>query len=89
MRLNGEDIDNVQQVMFLGFMVTTNGNSLTEIKKRLATAKTNVIKSNRDWEAKELNMGLKKTLVKTLIWSIALYACESWTQRKEEEKKIN
>src|SRR3954467_1188998 len=31
----------------------------------------------------------KKWIVKTLIWSVAMYACETWTLRKEEVDRVN
>lgn len=87
-QLDGEDIEDVHRVKFLGSMLTTDGDSRTEIKKRLAMAKTNAIKMSRVWETRELNLTLKKTLARSLIWSIALYACESWTLKKEDEQKV-
>ncbi len=35
-----------------------------------------------------LNINLKKRMVKTLIWPVVLYASETWTIRKEDRKKI-
>jgi len=40
------------------------------------------------WKSIELSTGLKVTLATALIWSVALYACETWTIRKQEEKTI-
>ena len=31
---------------------------------------------------------LKKRLVKSLIWSVALYGAETWTLRKEDERRL-
>ena len=35
-----------------------------------------------------IGLGMKVRLAKSLIWSVALYACESWTLKKEEEGMI-
>ena len=35
-----------------------------------------------------LNKNLKKRLVKSLIWSVALYGAETWTLRKEDERRL-
>ena len=88
-RIERDEIEDVQKVKFLGSMVTAEGDCLTEIKRRLAIAKDNTIKLNSIWKAGELTLELKKTLAKSLIWSTALYACESWTIKKEAENKIN
>ena len=38
---------------------------------------------------KKINRELKERIVKTVIWSVALYASETWTLRKEEMRRIN
>ena len=35
-----------------------------------------------------LSEALKKRMVKVLVWPVALYGCETWTLRKEEEGKL-
>ena len=34
-------------------------------------------------------MDLRKRLVKTLVWSVVLYGCETWTMIKEEINRLN
>ena len=36
------------------------------------------------WRSSELSLSLKKRLVKALVWSVALYGCESWTLRRSD-----
>src|SRR5579864_9188892 len=38
---------------------------------------------------KGLKKDLKKRMVKTLIWPVALYGCETWTMKKEVVDKLN
>ena len=40
------------------------------------------------WKSKDLGLRTKLKLAKVLIWSTALYGCESLTLRKAEEKMI-
>ena len=41
------------------------------------------------WKSQDLSLKLKVKLAKTLVWSVALYGCESWTLRKTEERMID
>ena len=41
------------------------------------------------WKSADLSFKTKVQLAKTLVWSVALYGCETWTLRKTEEKRIN
>ena len=36
-----------------------------------------------------IRVDLRKRLVKTLVWPVALYGCETWTMRKEEINRLN
>ena len=40
------------------------------------------------WKSAEISLKLKKQLVKSLVWSIALYGSESWAVKKCDEKWI-
>ena len=35
-----------------------------------------------------VSQGLKKRLIKCLVWPVALYGCETWTLRKAERDKL-
>jgi hypothetical protein len=37
---------------------------------------------------KRIDFNIKKNLLKTYIWSIMLYGCETWTIAREEMRKI-
>ena len=36
----------------------------------------------------KIKKNLRKRLVKCYVWSVALYGAETWTLRKEDEKKL-
>src|SRR2546426_6321134 len=35
-----------------------------------------------------MNIRLKKRMIKTIVWSVALYAAETWTLRKEDIRRL-
>src|SRR6478609_8700210 len=37
---------------------------------------------------RSIRVDLKKRLVKTLVWPVVLYGCETWTMRKEEINRL-
>ena len=83
-----DTIDNVEKFKFLGSYITPDGDSKTEIKIRLAMAKSTTSDLKEIWKSKELSLKVKVKLAKALIWSVALYGCESWTLKREEERMI-
>jgi len=86
--IEGDRIEKEEKIKFLGSYVTSDGDSHTDIKNRIALAKAVTNSMAEVWKSKELSTGLKVRLAIALIWSVALYACEAWTIRKQEEKMI-
>jgi hypothetical protein len=74
-----KQLENVESFKYLGRILTKNGTCTCEIKSSIAMAKTAFNKgvlftSNMDLE-------LRRKLVKCYTWSIALYSAEIWTLR--------
>jgi hypothetical protein len=66
----------------------TNGERYTcEIKSRIAMAKV-AFNKKRDIFTSTLDLKLRKKLVKSYIWSIALYGAETWTLRAIDQKHM-
>ena len=42
----------------------------------------------RELMTKGFDKGIRKRLVKSLVWSVLLYGCETWTLRKEDIKRL-
>jgi len=82
------EIERVNKFKYLGSLVTVDSNSTTDIKARLAIARHATLQLTGIWKAKDIGMDLKKQLVRSLIWSTALYASESWALKKYDEKLV-
>ncbi|XP_071816608.1 uncharacterized protein [Apostichopus japonicus] len=69
-------------------MVRIDGDSTPEICTRLAIARDATSQLIGLWKAKEISLKLKKQLVKSLVWSVAIYVAESWALKQNDMKKI-
>ena len=58
------------------------------MRTRIARAKE-AFSKKRELLTKRMNHKIRKKMIKTLVWSIALYASETWTLRKEEYRKLD
>jgi hypothetical protein len=68
-------------------MITNDARCTREIKSRIARAKA----ANNEKKAlftRKLELNLRKKLVKSYIWSVALYGAEMWTLRKVVQKYL-
>ena len=74
-----EIIENVKEFTYLGSMLTWDNDHTREIKLRIDKAKAVM---------KEIKPSTKIRLLKTCVFSVALYASETWTLKKTDRDKI-
>ena len=68
-------------------MITEDGRSENEIKRRIGMAKSKFYDNLKifTWQ---LGTTTKKQMIKSLVWSVALYAAEAWTMRKVDTQRL-
>ena len=86
-RIEGESIEQVDSFKYLGCNISSNLNCCQEIKQGLAMAKE-VFKRKISIFCGLLEKELRKGLVKCIVWSVALYGAETWTLRRNEQKRL-
>ena len=69
-------------------MLTNYGNSKYEIRIRLATAVSALVKQENIWHSGEIEFKLKFRLYNTIVLSTLLYGCETWTLLDESKNNI-
>ena len=70
-------------------MVTSDGKSDTEIKRRIGIAKTVYKKMERLLTSRNVDLGTRIRLLKCYVWSTSrLYGCETWTVSKTMEARL-
>eukprot|EP00794_Sanderia_malayensis_P004438 gene4438-biopygen3611 len=82
------ELETVKTFCYLGSIINESVTSENEIKKRLALATNQLAKLSRIWNSSGISTIIKITLMKSLIISIVLYGCETWTYNKALEKKL-
>ena len=76
--VGGQALDNVRNFKHLGAIISNEG-SKPEVLSRIAQTATAMAKLKPLWRDKNISLGSKIKLMRTLVLSIFLYACESWT----------
>eukprot|EP00794_Sanderia_malayensis_P013174 gene13174-biopygen10501 len=82
------ELETVKTFCYLGSIINENVTSEIEIKKRLALATNQLAKLSRIWNSSGISTTIKIKLMKSLIISIILYGCETWTYNKALKKKL-
>ena len=74
-RVNGEKLDYVNRFKYLGAIITDEG-SKPEILARIAQATAALAKLKTIWNDRNIALSSKIRLIRSLVMSIFLYACE-------------
>ena len=86
-RVNGEKLDCVNRFKYIGAIITYEG-SKPEIFARIAQATAALAKLKTIWNDRNIALSSKMRLMRSLVMSIFLYACESWTLIAYTERRI-
>ena len=85
--VQGTTLEEVKSFKYLGSIISDQG-SKPEIINRIAQAIAALSKLQVIWKDKNIALRSKIRLMRALVISIFLYACESWTLNKDLEKRI-
>ena len=77
-RINGEKLDEVDSFKYLGAVVTDQG-SKPEVLSRIAQTTAALAWLKTIWSDKHISLSSKIRLVRSPVFSVLLYACETWT----------
>src|SRR6476619_3920607 len=86
--VEGQSVEQVRKFRYLGSVSSQDGRCLDDIKTRIGMAK-NASNKIKEPLTRSIRVDLRKRLVKTLVWPVVLYRCETWTMRKEEINRLN
>ena len=81
-KVKGQKLGAVTSFKYLGTIVSDDGS-----KPRIAQATAALTKLKPIWRDNNISLGSKVKLMRSLVISIFLYACESWTLTAELEKR--
>ena len=84
---NGEKLETVKNFKYLGAMVSDEG-SKPEILARIAMTAATLSKLNTIWKDRTIKLASKIRLMRSLVCSVFLYACETWTLTAELNKRL-
>ena len=82
-----KSVEQVERFKYLGSLISQDGRCITDVKSRIAMAKE-AFNRRKELLTKRMNIELKKKIVTTVVWPVALYGCETWTLTKEECRRL-
>ena len=87
-QIAGNTIENVEKFEYLGSLLTWDNNCSEEIKMRIGKATGTMASLRHIWNSKKLKLENKLRILTTCVFSVLLYASETWTLKEADRKKL-
>ena len=75
---------NSVRLYFGGFKITADGDRSCETKRRLLLGRKAMTNLDCLLKSRDVTLPTKVCLVKTMVFPVVMYGCESWTVKKAE-----
>ena len=88
-QIDGETMETVTDFIFLGSKITADGDCSREIKRCLLLRRKAMSNLDSKLKSRDITLQTKVHLVKTMVFPVVMYGCESWTTKKAEHQRID
>ena len=88
-QINGEIVETVTDFIFLGSKITADGDCSHEIKRHLLLGRKVMTILDSVLKSRDITLPTNVCLVKTMVFPVVMYGCESWTIKKAEHGRID
>ena len=85
-QINGET---VADFIFLGSKITADGDCSHEMKRHLLLERKVMTHLDSILKSRDISLPTKVHLVKTMVFPVVMYGCESWNIKKDEHQRID
>ena len=76
-QIDGETVEAVSDLMFLGSKITADGDCSHEIKRRLLLRSKIMTNLDNIFKSRDITLPTKVCLVKAVVFPVVMYGCES------------
>ena len=83
-QIDGETVETVADLIFLGSKITADGDCSHKIKRHLLLERKVMTNLDSILKSRDMTLPAKVHLVKAMVFHMVMYGCESWTIKKAE-----
>ena len=83
-QIDGETVETVRNFILGGSKITADGDCIHEIKRCLLLGKKVMTNLDSILKSRDIALPTRVHLVKTLVFPVVMYGCESWSIKKTE-----
>ena len=83
-QIDGETMETLTDLIFLGPKITANGDCSHETKSHLLPGRKPMTNLNSILKIRDVTLPIKVHIVKAMVFPVIMYGCESWTIKEAE-----
>ena len=80
----GNKVEVVTEILFLGSKLTADGDCSHEIRRGLHLGGEAMTNPDNMLKSRDITLPTKVHIVKAMVFSVVMYGCESWTVKKAD-----
>ena len=88
-QIDGETVETVKDLIFLGSKIIADGDCSHEIKRCLLLGRKAVTNLDTILKSRDVTLPTKVCVVKAMAFPVVMYGCESWTIKKAKRRRID
>ncbi|CAH2248821.1 Hypothetical predicted protein [Pelobates cultripes] len=88
-QIDGEEVEAVTDFIFLGSKISSDGDCSHEIQRRLLLGRKAMASLEKLVKTKDITLSTKVSIVRTMVFPVVTYGCESWTIKNAERRRID
>ena len=88
-QIDGETVEKVSEFIFGGSKITADGECSHEAKRCLLLGRKVMTNLYSILKSRDIILPTKVCLVKTMVFPVVMYGCESWTVKKAEHRRTD
>ena len=86
---DGETMETVIDFIFLDFKITVDRNCSHELKRCLLLGRKDMTNLDSILKSRDITLLTKVHIVKSMVFPVVMYGCESWNIRKNEHQRTD
>ena len=87
--IDGKTEERVSDFILGGSKITADGDCNHEIKRRLLLGRKVITNLDSIFKSRDITLPTEVHLVKSMVFHVVMYGCESWTVKKAEHRRID
>ena len=86
--VDNEPVENVNEFIYLGALITNNYDDTKEIRRRISIAKNATLALSNIWKTRSISLNTKKRQLNSLVHPIVTYGSECWVLKTSDKKRL-